>query len=94
MLHEKELVLNSGDTENFLAGMQILDNIIQTIDLHTANTQLGRALQSPGFGGIGTDTLEQQVTIEASFPSVTSRTEIEEAFTTLVNRASQYANRK
>ena len=94
MLHEKELVLNSGDTENFLAGMQILDNIIQTIDLHTANTQLGRALQSPGFGGIGTDTLEQQVTIEANFPSVTSRTEIEEAFTTLVNRASQYANRK
>jgi hypothetical protein len=37
MLHEKELVLNAGDTENFLAGMKVLDNITQTIDLHSAN---------------------------------------------------------
>ena len=40
------------------------------------------------------DTLQQEVTIHANFPNVSSRTEIEEAFSTLVNRASQYANRK
>lgn len=38
--------------------------------------------------------LEQEVTIHAEFPSVKDRNEIEEAFNNLVNRASQYANRK
>ena len=38
--------------------------------------------------------LEQEVTIHAAFPSVKDRNEIEEAFNNLVNRASQYANRK
>jgi hypothetical protein len=33
MLHEKELVLNKQDTENFLTSMEFLDNIIKTIDL-------------------------------------------------------------
>jgi hypothetical protein len=94
MLHEKELVLNAKDTENFLASMDLLDNIVSTIDLHTANQSLGKALSSPGLGAVGSETLEQTVTIEANFPGVSSRTEIEEAFSTLVNRASQYANRK
>jgi hypothetical protein len=34
------------------------------------------------------ETLEQSVKIEASFPNVSSRSEIEEAFETLINRAS------
>jgi hypothetical protein len=38
VLHEKELVLNAKDTENFLAGMGILDKIISIIDLHSANS--------------------------------------------------------
>jgi hypothetical protein len=42
----------------------------------------------------GGEVLEQQVHIEASFPGVQDRNEIEEAFNTLINRASQYANRK
>jgi hypothetical protein len=33
LLHEKELVLNKSDTVNFLAGMELLDNIIATLDL-------------------------------------------------------------
>jgi hypothetical protein len=37
MLHEKELVLNKEDTKNFLASMDLLDNIVSTIDLHAAN---------------------------------------------------------
>ena len=94
MVHEKELVLNAKDTENFLASMDLLNNIVSTIDLHVANQSIGGALNSPDLGAIESDTLEQTVTIEANFPGVSSRTEIEEAFSTLVNRASQYANRK
>jgi hypothetical protein len=89
MLHEKELVLNKQDTENFLMSVELLDNIIKTIDLQAANSQLSGLLNSPSFGSFGaTETLEQKVTIDAHFPNVSSRTEIEEAFTTVVNRAS------
>ena len=95
MLHEKELVLNKQDTENLLSSVELLDSIIKTIDLQSANSQLGGLLSSPSFGNLeATETLEQSVTIEANFPNAQSRTEIEEAFTTLINRASQYANRK
>jgi hypothetical protein len=37
--------------------------------------------------------LEQTVTITAEFPNATDRNEIEEAFNTLINKASQYANK-
>lgn len=95
MLHQKELVLNAGDTENFLASMELLDKIVSAIDLYSMNSQLGGALSSPSLGNMGSgDVLEQQVHIEASFPGVQDRNEIEEAFNTLINRASQYANRK
>ena len=95
MLHKKELILNEGDTENFLASMELLDRIISVIDLHSMNSQLGGMLSSPSLGNMGSgDILEQQVHIEASFPGVQDRNEIEEAFNTLINRASQYANRK
>jgi len=95
MLHQKELVLNANDTENFLQAMDILVKIVSAIDLYSMNSQLGGALSSPSLGNMGGgDVLEQQVHIEASFPGVQDRNEIEEAFNTLINRASQYANRK
>ena len=94
MLHEKEIVLNQQDTANFLMAIDMLDNILATIDSYTMNQMLGGFLQSPGYGNLSTETLEQNVHIEASFPGVTDRNEIEEAFNNLVNKASQYANRK
>lgn len=95
MLHEKELVLNAKDTENFLAGMGILDKIISIIDLHSANSQLGGLLSAPSYGEFrDNQILEQSVHIEASFPNATNHSEIEEAFNNLINTASQYANRK
>ena len=95
MLHEKELVLNAKDTENFLAGMGILDKIISIIDLQSANSQLGGLLSAPSYREIrDNQILEQSVHIEASFPNVTNHSEIEEAFNNLINTASQYANRK
>ena len=95
MLHEKELVLNSGETENFLASMEVLRSIIKMIDLQSTASQLGGLLHSPGYYAPQTsDVLEQNVHIEASFPEATDRYEIEAALTSIVNRASQYANRK
>ncbi len=95
MLHQKELVLNPGDTENFLASMSILERILQVLDLQSASVQLGGILSTPGFGNYSNNgTLEQNVHIEANFPNATNHNEIEEAFSNLVNLASQYANRK
>ena len=94
LLHKKELVLNEGDTENFLQSMNLLDKIVAAIDLHSMNAQLGGMLSSPTIGGMREhETLEQKVHIEASFPGVSDRNELEEAFNNLINQASQYANR-
>ena len=95
LLHEKELILNAHDTENFLASMEVLERILSIIDLQSLNARLNNSLISPGVVNAKTaETVEQNVHIEASFPGVTNHTEIEEAFTNLVNQASQYANRK
>jgi hypothetical protein len=37
MLHEKELILNADDTTNFLASLEVLREIINTINLHSMN---------------------------------------------------------
>ena len=93
ILDEKELVLNSSDTANFLASLDLLHDIIRMIDIQAANAQTPISLFSTGLDSHNT-TIEQSVHIEANFPSVTDRTELEEAFTNLINKASQYANRK
>jgi hypothetical protein len=94
MLHEKEIVLNANDTANLLAALGLLDNIIATLDRYSISAQLGGILSSPMFSMSNQDLLEQNVHIEASFPNVQDRNEIEEALNNLVNKASQYANRK
>jgi hypothetical protein len=74
--------------------MDVLEKILQTLDLVSLNSQLGGLLHSPSFGTFNQETLQQNVTIEASFPGVSFASEIEDAFGNLVNLASQYANRK
>lgn len=91
-LHQKELVLNADDTKNMLASIQLVRQIAKQLDF---NSQQISTLSSSGFTVSSQDgTLEQNVRIEASFPNATDRYEIQEAFNTLVNVASQYANRK
>ena len=94
MLHQKELVLNAADTENMLKAVDIVRNIVRVIDLNaaTAANAFG-ALHAIGAPST-TQTIEQEVTIHAEFPNATNRGEIEEAFNSLLNRASQFANRK
>jgi hypothetical protein len=89
MLHRKEIVLNEGDTANFLASMELLDRIVSAIDLYSMNAQLGGLLNSPTYSGSNSpETLEQNVHIEASFPGITEHNELEIALTDLINQAS------
>ena len=93
-LHQKELVLNAEDTANMLASVGILRQIASVIDLNALASAGGFiSLMSSGVAG-NQGTLQQEVHIEASFPAVTDKNQIEEAFGDLVNLAAQYANRK
>ena len=93
VLHEKELVLNANDTENLLSTIDFVRSVVGTIDARAANASLSSMNASVGVPA-SNETLEQSVTIHAEFPNATNHSEIEEAFNNLVNRASQYANRK
>lgn len=86
ILHEKELVLNETDTQNILNAVSII-----------RDKNFLSSLNSPSLSwNAENQQLEQNVKIEAQFPNVTDRYEIEQAFSNLVNRASQHAfnNRK
>ena len=93
MLHEKELVLNQDDTDNLLKTVNFVRELVGLIDTqaHTASLLNMSAISNVHSSG---QTLEQSVSIHAEFPNATDRYEIEEAFNSLVNKASQYANRK
>ena len=93
-LHQKELVLNADDTKNFLAATEILRSVSQFIDLQVASNAFATRRLTSSTLTSSNGTLEQIVTIEANFPSVQDRNEIQEAFNNLINTASQYANRK
>ena len=94
LLHQKEIVLNASDTANFLAAIDILRDITRTIDLNAMQQRLSlqQNLSATSINP-NAQNLEQQVTIHAEFPNATNHTEIEQAFDTLINRASQYAFR-
>ena len=95
MLHQKELVLNAKDTENMLNTVQMVRDIVASIDTRAAAA--GAVNIGSGYANnvsTGSSDLNQNVHIEASFPNATDHNEIELALTNLVNRASQYAGRK
>ncbi len=95
ILHQKELVLNKDDTSNLLLSVELMRDIVKDIDLKSLQNQIANI--SSFNGNINTsnnETLDQNVHITAEFPSVTNRTEIEQAFENLANKAAQYAYRK
>lgn len=94
MLHQKELVLNAEDTANMLSAIQIIRDISRVIDLRAAAQTAALSAMSSATVAPTSQVLQQEVTIHAEFPNATQRTEIEAAFDTLLNRASQFANRK
>lgn len=92
VLHQKEIVLNADDTENLLKSVSFVRELANLINMRAASASLFN-LTSTGISS-NDQTLEQNVTIHAEFPNAVNHSEIEEAFNNLVNRASQYANRK
>ena len=95
MLHQKELVLNAYDTENFLAAIGIVRDISNRLEQTAAAMRYENQLaQFHNTIKTSDGTLQQEVTIHAEFPNATDHNEIEEAFRNLTNLASQYANRK
>ena len=95
VLHEKEIVLNKDDTKNFLNGIGILRQITQQVGQNAFN-KIGQISDSKAMNsGINSqsDSIEQSVQINASFPNVDSKREIEEAFNDLINLAQQRALR-
>lgn len=95
MLHQKEIVLNAHDTENFLKTVDIVRQIAQTIDLNALVSAggIGKGLHSAGVNSQSQD-LQQQVHITAEFPNATDKNEIIKAFDNVINLAAQYANKK
>lgn len=92
-LHEKELVLNADDTTNLLKTVDLVRALVEAIDLQAISSSMASNMSSP-TSGANMQTLQQEVTIHAEFPNATDRNEIEEAFTSLINQATQYAHAK
>lgn len=90
VLHKKELVLNSQDTQNMLDMMKIAREVIAAAGPNALRLNSGRYQSDAATNG----QLEQNVHIEANFPNVESASEIEEAINNLVNLAAQRANYK
>ena len=84
VLHKKELVLNATDTQNILDAVNVMRRMSTSL---TGLTGLGSV-------DSGTNALEQDVRIEATFPNVTSANEIETALNNLVNVAAQRVQEK
>ena len=94
MLHQKELVLNAQDTENFLLGIQMLRSISEVLDRNAKLMGVGLSNMSAfTLHNSADNTLQQEVTIHAEFPNVNDHNEIEIAINNLVNQASQYAHK-
>lgn len=94
LLHQKELVLNENDTSNILNAVKILRDVTDIIGSSVlsriAAISANSSMNGSGFG----DTLEQNVHIDASFPSVTDSHEIQDAIDNLLNVATQRINRR
>lgn len=95
ILHQKELVLNAHDTKNMLDSVSIIRDMVSKL-----GGNISSKLRSLNGGYImpvqpkPADELQQSVSIQASFPNVNSKREIEEAFSELVNMAAQRAMRR
>ena len=94
-VHKRELMLNQEDTLNVLKAVELTKMMLQTIELNAQQAASGfGVLNATGLPQEEVQTLQQEVHITAEFPNVQDSNEIKDAFNTLINTASQYANRK
>ena len=80
---------NNATLEDILNTVEILRGITSQLNLRAGLEGMMTSMITPLFS-MGSESLQQEVHITAEFPNVQSH---EEAFKTLVNEASQYANR-
>lgn len=96
-LHEKELILNAKDTENILAAVSLMRQTVQSqfggINGSLLGVTRGIASAAQTFSH-ESQTVDQQVRIEASFPGVSVAQEIEDALNSLITQAAQYNIKK
>lgn len=93
VLHPNELVLNESDTKNMLAAVGAIRDTVGALRGASLSETLG-ALSGLAAGAVSTPTqVDQKVSIEASFPAVNTRQDIEDAFSGLILRAQQLAAR-
>jgi LysM repeat protein len=90
MLHEKEIVLNKADTANILDVVSMVREMTSS-SLRGANGMMSGMLDALASVTNNSSNSRQEVYITAEFPNATSVADIEEAFRSLPNIASQYA---
>jgi hypothetical protein len=93
ILHQKELVLNAEQTEHILEVSKIVEGVVDSLkqfNLGTSLTNIASSLST----AFGANSVDQDVTINATFEDVRSSEEIKSALTSLVNEASIYANKQ
>jgi len=96
ILDRKEIVLNKDDTANFLSAIQVtrdLTNSMNASMLQRIADSINGVQTSLSGVSADSDTLEQNVHIEATFPGVKDASEIEKALNNLTNMASQRIGR-
>ena len=94
LLHEKELILNQAQTKDFLSSLELMSRIIDVIDKNTMLAAAGLAIGGASAAAITEKVIQQNVSIEANFPGVTSAIEIEEALNNIINDAVQFASER
>lgn len=97
ILDRKELILNRNDTSNMLNMLEITRGLMTSMNssmLDRIVNSFSGIRNSSVDTGISTETIDQNVHIEASFPGVQTASEIEHALNNIVNMAAQRAMRK
>ncbi len=90
LLHQKELVLNKDDTENFLEALDLTKHILEM--QNKVREMYTKDIKS--FVGGGSQSTVQNINIQANFPNATSEEDIISAFDTMKLRALQYVNKQ
>ena len=91
-LHQKELVLNAADTENILAAVSTIRDVIAAMKGDSLNSILSFGRSSNIAHNTGTN-VQQNIEIYADFPAAESAAEIKTALEGLAQQAVQYSMR-
>lgn len=90
-----ELVLNKDDTKNVLEAVRNMREVVK-LKMASMNTDIAKKTEGNTQKTVinkDVQQVDQQVSIEATFPNVSVAAEIEEALNNLINQAVQYATR-